>query len=103
MQRWDIATLTHDNGDPVAITSARMQLRTSARQLVYEWSTATENLLLTGDAATLNRLTLEEVGPSVTNNWPIGAHNFDLEVTFDTGEVGTVLAGSITVAPDITR
>ena len=103
MQGWEIAKLTHDNGDPVGIASARMQLRSPAKQVVYEWSTANERMLLTGATATLNTLTLQEVAASETANWPIAVLNYDLEVTFDTGEVGTVLAGTIAVAPDITR
>ncbi len=103
LQSWEIAKLDHDDGTPVALTSARMQLRTPDGAIVYEWSTAAENMTLTGATADLNTLTLLEVEPSVTAYWPIATLAYDLEVTFASGEVGTVLAGSITVDPDITR
>lgn len=104
LQGWEIAKLTHDNGDPVGITSARMQLRTQSRQLIYQWATGVSgNMLLTGATETKNVLTLEEVAAETTATWPVGPLFYDLEVTFDTGEVATVLEGSFGVSPDITR
>jgi len=90
------------DGDPVVILSARMQIRTKRdKTLIYEWNTEDGNAEITGGS--LNNVTIDEVADTVTELWPAGIHEYDLEIiTQDFGKI-TLLAGSVPVPADVTH
>ena len=98
----DIARFTQPNGDPVAVQSARMQVRLAGGEVLYEWTTSgvSPSMLISEED---NLLTLLQVAPAVTDLWPAGRHRYDLEVTFVGGQVLTPVGGAFTVAEDVTN
>jgi hypothetical protein len=100
-----IAVLTDtDSGDPIGITSARLQVRALATgRIIHEWSTAAGTMTISGAGS--NTLTMGKVEPAVTALWQPGEHSYDLEITLDDAGATTFTApeGIFTVSADVTR
>ena len=98
----DIARFLQPDGTPVAVQSARMQVRLAGGAVLYEWTTegVSPNMLI-GESD--NLLTLLQVAPEVTELWEEGYHRYDLEVTFVGGQVLTPVGGAFTVSEDVTQ
>lgn len=97
-----MCTLTRtDTGAALSIASAKMQIRTKADVLVYEWSSVAGTMVISGVGG--NVVTRNFVAGATTATWPPGAHVYDLELNLTTGETWTVLSGAAVVLPDITR
>ena len=100
-----IAVLTDtDSGDPIGITSARLQVRALATgRIIHEWSTAAATMTISGAGS--NTLTMGKVEPAVTALWQTGRHSYDLEITLDDADATTFTApeGTFTVSADVTR
>lgn len=71
-----------------------------AATTVFSFSTA-DSTASVDDAP--NGILLISQLASITNDWPVGAFLFDMQVVFPTGETVTVMAGEINVSRDITR
>lgn len=101
----DFATYTSSvDGTALAINSALMQIRTKAGVIVHTWTTQGDapNATITG--AGYNVVTLGRVEKSVTQNWPVGDHVYDLEVEFTTDTAAeTKLGGLFPVSADVSR
>lgn len=94
-----IATAT-DEGSPLVITSARLQVRTTRDHcLIYEWSTTNGRASIVGT----NSVVIDEVAASVTEDWVTGNHVYDLECVTDTYGTITLLSGTFLIMPDITK
>lgn len=92
-----------ESPEPISVSAARLQVRTSTGRLVQEWTSAGDEPTLTidgGDAA--NVLTMTEVSAAITATWCPGVHAYDLEVTTN-GKVRTILAGTFQIDADTTR
>lgn len=80
-------------GSPAQLQSARLQLRLPTGALAYEWVAACSG----------NIVTLPDVPAEDTAKWPVGALDFDLEVTLAGGRVVTWLKGTQPIHADRTR
>jgi hypothetical protein len=89
---WSVAI--NRNGSPAVITSARLKIRSRA---VLAFVDALACTISSG-----NTVIVAEAGAAKTATWPIGTHNYDLEVTLSTGLVRTYLSGTITITRDDT-
>jgi len=98
----DIATLSQD-GVPLGLTSARMQVRNrNGGTVLLEWDTATGTAQITGAATNVVRLF--EKTSAIMQAIPPGEHVYDLEVVFASdGSKLTILTGKFPVSADITR
>jgi hypothetical protein len=93
---------TSQDGSPLEIQSARMQVRTvEGRKVVLSWDSADDSILLSGSPT--NIVTLAEKTAEVTKNLAVGDHEYDIEVTFASGRVLTIFAGLFPITEDITR
>lgn len=98
----DLATLTYaQGGAPIALASARLQIRDRREALVHEWSTALGTLEIAGEGRNIVRRALTP--GAITQAWAPGGHVYDLEVVTASGETWTVLEGSAPIAADCTR
>jgi len=99
-----VFTLTDgaESPSPLAVTAARLQVRTTGGKVVQEWDNAADPATITITGAGSNVVTLSSVAPAVTELWAVGVHTYDLEVTMD-GKVRTILAGTFQIDADITR
>jgi hypothetical protein len=100
-----IATLTQD-GDPLALTFARLQIRSRKNKdlILHEWITsgASPNATITG--AGDNSVTLGGVTKEETAAWLAGNYIYDLEVTFASDDANlTILAGEFPVKIDVSH
>lgn len=100
---WQCALTDTETDDPIAISSARMQVRKrGGAGVVLEWSTADGTLTITG--AGDNVLTLAEKSASAMESAETGTHTYDIEVVLAaTGHKATILSGKYPIAADITR
>lgn len=100
----DIATLTQ-NSLPLAVTSARMQVRAkNGGAVLLEWDTAATvpTAEITGTDDNVVRLHTKDA--AAMQLIPPGQHEYDLEVVFASdGAKLTILAGKFPVTPDTTR
>ena len=92
-----------EDGEPVSIASARMQVRTDDEKakLVLEWSTEDDSITITGDDS--NVLNLGAKTAVVMAACLAGDHLYDLELTTSGGVVMTPLKGVLPISADITR
>ena len=92
--------LGSDQETPVNITgySAAMQVRSQAGNLLASFTTTAGSIALGGSAGTITL----SASPSVTNGWTFSAGVYDLQLTDETGDVITLLAGIFTVTPAVT-
>ena len=100
----DIATLTQDSV-PLAITSARMQVRAkNGGAVLLEWDTAATVPTAEITGADSNVVRLHAKDAAAMQLIPPGQHEYDLEVIFasDSAKL-TILAGKFPVTADITR
>lgn len=100
----NIATVTDKaTGDPIAISSARLQIRDEISNLViYEWSTTLGNMTITG--AGNNIVTLGALAIGDTEGFTTGPrHKYDLEITTSDSKTWTILEGRVEIVEDITR
>ena len=100
----DIATLTQDSV-PLALTSARMQVREkNGGAVLLEWDTAATvpTAEITGADSNVVRLLVKDA--AAMQAVAPGKHEYDLEVVFASdGAKLTILAGEFPVTPDVTR
>ncbi|MEO5914868.1 MAG: hypothetical protein ABIS50_11585 [Luteolibacter sp.] len=97
-----LAMLSQD-GAAVEVTSALLQVRTRLRQtLVTEWKTSDDSILISG-SPTPNIITLAEKPAAETAEWPLGRHDYDLEITLADGRVITLFKGDFPVNRDTSR
>lgn len=97
-----IAALTEDaTGAPIAVSSARMQVRTSSNgRVLLSWATADGTIYISGG----NTLSLAAKSAAEMAAVPVGVHLYDLEVVLTSGNrTLTLLAGNFPVLADITR
>lgn len=99
--RIQLTVTTADDGAAFAVTSFRAQIRDNRGTLIYEFTT-------TGDAPNAsientNELVLPSVPGATTAAWPVGSHDWDLEVTLPDGSVKTWIEGTWAVTVDVTR
>lgn len=94
-----IATITDSAGAPIAITSARMQIRhKNTGAVIHSWSSQLGSITIAGNVVTLARIEIAQSASFTVGN----QHNYDLEVTTSTGEVWTVLSGKVNITGDVT-
>ena len=99
-----IAVLTNTDTDaPVAIASARLQVRRQSGRVVHEWTTEDDSMTISG--AGDNVLTLARVEAEDTADWPPGVHDYDLEITLADDDATTFTApeGTFEITADVTR
>lgn len=94
-----IASNISQYGVPLALTSARMQVRKrGGGKILLEW----ESCSITGDD--LNNVTLSEKTAAEMQEIETGQHEYDLEIIFASdGAKLTLLAGRFPIIPDVTR
>ena len=94
-----LAILSRD-GSAVAVASAILQVRTRLRGvLAAEWNSSNSSVLITGSPVA-NTITLAAKLSSETNYWPVGTHDYDLQITLADGAVITLFKGDFPVARD---
>lgn len=97
-----IATVEQPAGTPKAIASARMEVRTKGKGvLVHTWDSTAATITITGAGS--NTVTLGAVEPAITEAFPPGEHEYDLEVIWAAGGKKTILGGKFPVSADVTR
>jgi len=102
VQALELARVFDADGAPVPITSARLQLRNKDDSILYEWSTAADNLTLSGTPVT-HIITLDALDETTTAAFTPDEYRYDLEITKPDGEVWTILTGNCVIDADITR
>lgn len=87
------------NGAPVNVTgwTARSQIRqTPVDAILYEWSAANHNIVVTGTTVTLT------VSPADSSLWEWTSARYDLDLTDLSGNVSRLAEGDVCVSPAIT-
>ena len=94
-----VAELSQD-GNPIALTNGRLQVRKAlSDDLVTEWNTSDDSMTITGHQITLNEKTAEAMALLA-----VGEHIYDLEVVVTaTGQTVTLLKGTFTILPDVSK
>jgi hypothetical protein len=96
-----VDSLKYSTGALIGISSARLQLRDSTDNLVYEWNTSNGTAAISGSSS--ESVTLNSVPAATTATWSAGMYSYDLEITTLSGDTWTVLEGVRYVDPDKTR
>jgi hypothetical protein len=84
-------TVAYD-GVPAVLSSARGQIRTAVGALVVDMPIT----------AAANTVTIAAMPPATTRGFPVGVHNYDIEVTRSDGLTRSYLTGTFTVTSDRT-
>ena len=94
--------LRYSDGSPIPLSSAKLSAVDIFDRTVYTWST--ENSTITISGANNNIVTLSQLHPVTTSNFPSTGANitYDLQVGTVSGETWTLLTGSVPVDSDIT-
>lgn len=85
-------------GSQMDIASARASLVNSSGVVIYTWESP-----ITVTHPTSGTVVLGSISPSITSEWEPELLKYDLECTLSTGEVFTMIEGSLRVIADITR
>ncbi len=97
---FQIAALTYSaTSAPVLLTSAALEIRTTAGTLLKRYDTASGSAVLSAS----NTVTLAFTPGSETSAFTVGTHQYDLLVRLQSGETWTVLAGPVRVVASITQ
>lgn len=100
--------VTWKNGVPATLVNlngctARMQVRSSVESLkiILELNTENGGIILGGVAGTVTLV----IPASLTKALTATAHNavYDLEIVFPNGTIRRLLAGTVTISPEVTR
>lgn len=88
--------LSEEDGSPLVPISVCAQLRRSRDDdLIYEFA-------YTIDPGT-GWVVIQPVAGSITSQWPVGMHDYDVQFTLPGGVVRTLLAGNFSVFEDVSR
>lgn len=101
---FQIATLTDETtADPIAVTSARLQVRRAeSGNVVLRWGTVEETMSISG--AGNNVITMLERTAATMAKAYVGVHVYDLEVVLATGtDTVTILSGTFEILADVTQ
>jgi hypothetical protein len=98
LSAFQIASLSRDDGSPVPLTAAALEIRSPSGFLLKRFASADGSLVI--DPA--HTVTLGFVSGSETAAFVPGTYQYDLLVHLASGESWTVLAGPVHVAPAIT-
>lgn len=96
----DIATITNSAGAPIAIASARMQIRDKKNNdTIHSWESPADGITITGNVITIAKIEASESELFTVGN----QHIYDLEVTTSGGDVWTILEGKVNIISDVTN
>jgi hypothetical protein len=92
-----------ETGDPVPITAARLEIRTTSGVLVHRFATDDAPPTMEIIGAGNNGVMIQAVDESETATWPLGNHVYDLEVWTELFGKKTMTEGIIPCRADVTQ